>query len=300
MYMYDSWSMTQDEDTQRRGVALVCFEAGDHERPLFDMALVPVACRGLMTSPVKYIVLHHCYSDQRFKFITRMGLKLLPRDFRARNKLHFGTPIECFYTLMGFGISDDILPFNVHGELRLKQHHDHWQMRATQERMILEGKLRPLSQIQHNEEDVYCPQSESSIVVVPSLMDVLMGRGTKVHSHHGNAELHRMVDAAVPEYYEESGTHRAQKTSISQRIVQELKQDIGGRFLKQDPESGVWQVADDEAARLKVSHLFRARRDGVLRDLARRKKKEQASMVAKETKCANFNHASKRAKFDEE
>jgi hypothetical protein len=148
---------------------------------------------------------------------------------------------------MGFGISKNILPSNLFGELKLKQHHDWIRMRATQEKMIQQGTLRSLTQIRQDgsiaqDGNSYHP-SPSSIVVVPSLADILMGRGTRFNFHHGNIELHRMVDAAIPEY---EAARRAQKKAITQRLViQEVKQDTGGRFLKQDAASGVWQATDE-------------------------------------------------------
>lgn len=288
--------MAQDEETQKRGLALICFESGDHERPPFDVRMVPTAVRGIMAIPVRYVVFHHCFSDERYRFILQMGLRLLSQDLRARTKLHFGTPLECMYDLMGFGIMNKTLPFDLHGQPKMKPQLDWIKMRAIQENMIREGKLRALSQIRRFQGDEIggksSHQSQLSVIVVPALVDILLGRGgEKINSHPGNIELHRLVGDVVADY--EAGS-KPQKTAISQSLVQKVKDEIGGRFLKQDPTSRIWLVTDDETARLKISHLFRSRRDVVVK---KKKKfddfdKKKADRPASSTKRVRVSDAS--------
>ena len=103
--------------------------------------------------------------------------------------------------------------------------------------------------------------AKSLVVVIPTTIDVLLGRGARVNAHQGNESLHRMVEKVLSQY--EVGA-RTFKTWLTNSIVEKVKEQ-GGRFIKQDSSEGVWLVVDDDTARLKVSHLFRARREAILK-----------------------------------
>lgn len=177
---------------------------------------------------------------------------MLDRDFRARNKLHLGTRMECVYALNSYGIPAHALPIDVHDEIKVKQHLEFLKMRKHQEAWIQEGRLRKLHD--DEEQNKRIRNSKSCVVVVPAMTDVLLGRGKPIFSHRGNATLHMMVKASLPRY--EACQIRG-KAKVSQSVVDDIKDNYGGRFLKQHSETGIWLVVDDDTARLKVSSLFR-------------------------------------------
>ena len=260
MYLYLQFKMIQDEETQKKGVASIVYDVGDYSRhTTFNAQTIQVAYRVMCHGLVRHPVIHHCYSDDRFKVFLLPALKLFLQETRARNKLHFGALLECTYSLCSFGIPQHVLPFNKHGELSLKPHERFMHSLAVQERLIKEGLLTPPS---HSHS---CGTSEKGeervVVVIPTTMDVLLGRGARVNSHQGNESLHRMVEKVLSQY--EVGA-RTFKTWLTNSIVEKVKEQ-GGRFIKQDSSEGVWLVVDDDTARLKVSHLFRARREAILK-----------------------------------
>lgn len=256
--MYLQFKMIQDEESQKKGVACIVFDIGDHERQIvFCRPALLMAYRAMTYGLARYPVIHHCYSDDRFKMLLLPALQLFLQDIRARNKLHFGAILECTYSLCSFGIPQHVLPFNKQGELSLKTHERFLNSLAAQERMINDGLLKSPTKTPPSSGRV----GYSDIVVIPTSVDVLLGRGARVNAHQGNEALHRMVEKLLVQY--EFGT-RAVKTLRTNGIVDKVK-DLGGRFIKQDPITGVWLVVDDDTARLKVSHLFRARREAVLK-----------------------------------
>lgn len=261
MFFYQSECLLVDEESQRKGCSLIVFSAGDKPKNQSKMLEhIRVAAESVQSHPIRISVIHHCFSDQRFQTIVEFGLKLLHPDFQARNKLHFGAPIECIYTLMGFGIPQHAIPINMHGEIKRKPHVERLKTRKHQEDWINSGRLKLDSA-----EDPVPGDDPRSVIGVPTLRDVLLGRGKPIHTHDGNSELQRLVDEAVPEYEQ---LKKLGKTQLSQKIVRQIKEDYQGRFLKPDTLTGIWLVVDDETARLKVSHLFRARRDTVLAKLS--------------------------------
>ena len=120
-------------------------------------------------------------------------------------------------------------------------------MRSAQEKLLQQQKLK-------------------ACIVLPALVDILLGKGKPIQQHKGNAHLHHLVDSNMSLY--EGYSNNENKTLLTHQLVGEAKA-TGGRFLKQD-EDGVWMEIDDNTARTKVSTLFRARRKMVLDEIARK------------------------------
>eukprot|EP00934_Nitzschia_sp_Nitz4_P003948 Nitzschia sp. Nitz4//scaffold90_size81538//688//2245//NITZ4_005309-RA/size81538-processed-gene-0.29-mRNA-1//1//CDS//3329559981//3938//frame0 len=255
MLFYNTWLSAQDETTQRLGAVLVCFLVGDFTSKPVDTKQISVLAQSLHAAPVKFVVVHNCFNDKRFELFLKLGMPLLNKDSRARTKIHCGAPMECIYGLLGYGIPDQFLPVSMLGEVKKKQHTEFLKARKFKEE---QDRRRGKNNIDGT--------SQEECILLPANTDVLLGRGKPIHSHQGNRALHRLVDEAIPEY---ETCRKSKKTTISQALVQQVKDEFGGRFLKQDPDFGVWWVVDDETARLKVSHLFRARRQSVLDSLAK-------------------------------
>lgn len=323
--MYENWSLIQDEETQRKGATIVIIVNPGRKAEyssssvMVDPEMIPQTNLALLCFPLRYAVVHHCFSDSQWKAVMKLGMQLVNRDIRARNKIHFGAPMECAFELMGFGIPPDCLPVNMHGDVKTKQHVEWIKMRKKQEEMAEQGKLIPLSskgkrgykqeeeeeeekdnamdnvekesngksnsnsngnnEIGDNDVNNNASQSDpTTVIVIPALADILLGRGKPIHSHPGNVRLHQLVDEAIPRY---EACRKLEKTGLTIELVKKIKDD-GGRFLKQEA-SGVWLVTDDEASRNKVSHLFRARRAAVLEQMAkqeqRRKQQQQRQKV---------------------
>ena len=156
-------------------------------------------------------------------------------DFDTNVKKLFsqvGSHSECVLNLQSFGIPTTVLPFTESGEVTTRFHKEFLENRRKQERL----------------------SSQAPRIGVPGRFDVLLGRGKKYDLHMGNVRFRHLIEDCREKYESAS---RNVKTKLSAEIV-EIVHENCGRFLKQD---GVgWVEVEDETARLKVSHAFRAMR----------------------------------------
>mmetsp|Transcript_35087 Transcript_35087/g.84980 ORF Transcript_35087/g.84980 Transcript_35087/m.84980 type:complete len:147 (-) Transcript_35087:1262-1702(-) len=90
---------------------------------------------------------------------------------------------------------------------------------------------------------------------VPSKADVLFGKGAPFQSHLGNIQLRSLVSERYKAYAK--AATKGQKMQITKEIVQTVQQN-SGLFLR--PDGGSWVCVEEEAARQKVSALFRSLR----------------------------------------
>jgi hypothetical protein len=91
-------------------------------------------------------------------------------------------------------------------------------------------------------------------IIVPSPQDIIMGRHWEAQLHRGNVRF-RDIIAKHWEAYDKG--KKSEKTMIARGVVQAITSS-GSRFLKSDGCRYV--IADDMAAREKVSSSFRDRR----------------------------------------
>jgi hypothetical protein len=94
--------------------------------------------------------------------------------------------------------------------------------------------------------------------IVGNPRDILCGRGLHILNHHGNLQLHLLVNK-YRESYRQSRRH--EKSRIIRTIIRETKR-TGARFLKRVTGAGDerWVEVDDKKAYEKVSHALRLQR----------------------------------------
>jgi len=96
--------------------------------------------------------------------------------------------------------------------------------------------------------------------IVPERFDILCGREKITHLHIGNKVFRRIVEWNRERY--QTATLREDKTRMTVELVERLRKlRPGGRFLKQDTDTGEWFEVGDEYAREKVSHALRSAKD---------------------------------------
>ena len=83
--------------------------------------------------------------------------------------------------------------------------------------------------------------------------DVLFARGGLTNHHPGNKRLRELVKEFKNKYDQ---SNKRVKTQISQYIVDKIKGE-GGRFLKRDEKSKLWNVVQNNEARRKASQSLR-------------------------------------------
>lgn len=96
-------------------------------------------------------------------------------------------------------------------------------------------------------------------IVVGNPKDVLCGRGLHILNHHGNLQLHLLVNK-YKKHYQDS--RRREKSRIILNIIREIK-GTGARFLKRVEGEGSdsWAEVDDKKAYEKVSHALRLQKN---------------------------------------
>jgi hypothetical protein len=97
-----------------------------------------------------------------------------------------------------------------------------------------------------------CQCRKSSAEVVPTINDVLLGRGGKSNNHLGNRRYRQARDDIQPRYM---AAIKKMKTGICRELVNQVY-SWNGRFL-QKHERGHWYVATDKKAMAKSSQVLR-------------------------------------------
>jgi len=98
---------------------------------------------------------------------------------------------------------------------------------------------------------------EGGQIQFPNKNDVLSGRGGRINNHEGNGNVYfRKLVAGVKVTY--ISKRKLDKAWIAADIVDQIRKlDPPGRFLKEDPGSGLWQEVGDERARRKTGQALR-------------------------------------------
>jgi hypothetical protein len=92
------------------------------------------------------------------------------------------------------------------------------------------------------------------VPTVPTMKDVLLGRGGHAGHHQGN-KYYRKVKGAMQFRYL-AATTVTEKMRISQELV-DIVLGRGGRFLKHDKLMGIWYEITNDMARLKAGQALR-------------------------------------------
>ena len=193
-----------------------------------------------------------------------------------------GTHVEVHYRLMARGIPSTAIPIDPSGQVRTELYLDHWV--STQRALeaadktidigdMSEDPFQPLELVDYPDDidiELIVPldfddtsenkcdkQVDEHKVLIPGRFDVIFGRGKKYQNHTGNVRFRHIVDMHGEEY---EGSCKYQKANIVEKVKRIIKESPG-LFLRQSPDSGIWEEVDcpDEVEK-KISHAFRARR----------------------------------------
>jgi len=282
---YMAMSVVQDEEIQRRGVVIVGFGFGEAKfvanRPL-------EYTRSWEAIPARVVALHSCRNS--CNQITNLILcNIMKSRMMSRFRMHVGTPMECMYTLMTFGIPRDAIPATDCGVVDLAGHHAMLAVMKRREEVFREqltnqniSKSLPLARHSHKAlgdraivvlggastgDDTGSLEEQTleindgvthlgGTILVPGPMDILMGRGRHPKSRPGALRMHHLVLQHRVAY--DSAKSRLEKTAITKSVLLQLKA-LGCRFLH-ETKSGYYVETDDVAAREKISHGFRNQR----------------------------------------
>eukprot|EP00934_Nitzschia_sp_Nitz4_P003395 Nitzschia sp. Nitz4//scaffold132_size63325//47671//49446//NITZ4_006296-RA/size63325-augustus-gene-0.4-mRNA-1//1//CDS//3329535332//3385//frame0 len=111
-----------DKHLQRAGLVCVSYNVG--EKAFKEQVHISSSMLGAMSCmSLKVRALHVCYDDPNTNWIYYLLTSAMELNFLCRYKSHFGSPLECTYNLMTFGIPLGTIPLTPEGRLDETIHH---------------------------------------------------------------------------------------------------------------------------------------------------------------------------------
>jgi hypothetical protein len=252
---YSFWCIIEDETNQKMGFVSIVYCLGQEERDINSEKRKSVSecTKVTLCVPLRLEVTHFCMNKTGLHFSMSIATKAAGLFDRVRIRVHFGSPLECAYALLSFGLPGSFLPFTEEGDLKT-DNHKKWLLRRI-------AKEKELHQV-----------GVFSGIDLPSRNDVLFGQGKPTQQHPGNQRLQELCEIFLDEYNQ---GERKNKTLVARRIVQEILHPsdslgrighggVPGRFLKRrdgKSKSGWWEEETDNDVLIeKVRNAFRTLR----------------------------------------
>jgi len=114
------------------------------------------------------------------------------------------------------------------------------------------------SESKTTDEEKTAHDARSTYVDEVTDLDVLCGRGGRSNHWPGNKRYRRVVSEMKERYKTSEG--RKSKTGLSRSIVEHVLQ-YGGRFVKEEEDTGRYYVLSKTEARIKTSQALRESKD---------------------------------------
>jgi hypothetical protein len=80
----------EDEETQRNGIVMVCYNVGPFDNDLIDRDFFWTGCSLFRWLPVHVPGMHYCFSDAKIRVVTSLVVFGLPPKERSRLRFHDG------------------------------------------------------------------------------------------------------------------------------------------------------------------------------------------------------------------
>ena len=269
LYFFFMQYMGNQEHCQRNGVLCCEYMVGIKIEQLLSTnrrERNPLFLRVLASMPVRLNALHVCFDDPRIRTLFSLLTSVIEGKLLCRLQSHFGTDLECMYSMLSFGIPPGTLPIAGDGSV-ITRDHEEWLRNA-------KALCPPFGNVanrsldftgeDHNENlfldnftlfedlsDEFAPVANDG----PSPDDVLMGRGKHGKNWPGNQRLKKVVEHRWDAY---RGSTREGKVRISQSIYDDFVAS-GSRFLvpKKDSQPEGWVDMPRKEVCVRISHLFR-------------------------------------------
>lgn len=269
--------MGNQDYCQRKGILCCEYMVGTRIEQLVgtNRARIPLFLRVMASMPVRLNALHVCFDDARIRTLLYLATAVVERRLLCRLQTHFGTDMECMYSMLAFGIPQGTLPIRANGSLDTRDHME-WMDAISGDPYIGKQRGCGLDMQTHRALDL-APADEvaeqylmDNIHLIagllddddgtpadddPSPNDVLMGRGRRGMTWPGNLKLKKVVELRWNEYQK---TNREGKIRITQAIYDDFISS-GSRFLipGKDHQPGGWIVMPRKDVCARISHLFR-------------------------------------------
>jgi len=184
--------------------------------------------------PIKLSAFHLHYDTLRWQPAASLVQMTVSKFARLRLRTYCSSFLESKYHLNTFGISSDAFAVR-----------DDCSTDTARLEIFISGRLQ--HEIMHN-------YAETG-VEVPTVVDVLLGRGKSYQAHPGNINFLAIVDRFRSQY---EGGGKAEK----RRIVDQVNSIIisqGGRFLRIADSGDDWDLMSESEAFRKIRNAFRTK-----------------------------------------
>jgi len=294
---YTFMSMMESEEAQKAGVVVIFYTVG--QKVDSDGSSVAAQGKHVLNLPVHFAAIQVCVDDYKQYILLRAFFQIVPAQFAAKVRVHFGTHLECQYTLRGYGIPNGSIPISQSDcSLQLYNHMLWYNQREAIDRMreAATTEPSPLS----NESSASGPKDEMSLGIPLDQMDndvfsldpfdesnlscssPSKPQATTVTAMRAVSPTHaispRSTDILFGQSHKshpgnlhfhevltqhvsdyEAASGRQKKIEFAEHLVQHIKAS-GSRFLMYDKALMEWVEVPDTKARNKVSKTIRNRR----------------------------------------
>jgi len=223
--------MSEDEETQKRGVVVIAVQMGAVDSSRVDPEMVRELPRLEKWLPLRASACHICTDHPITSILWRAVIMGVSHEARVRHRLHFGTYTEIKYSLLGYGIPVDVFPVSDSGVIKKTNFH-RWISKhvAREATLIRTGTFYGID--------------------MPTVKDVLSGTGEPIQQHPGNILLGVLVASYLDEYI---AAKSERKTFVDK--VHGMVKESSGRFLSQG-DDGWWREMSVADAKEKVRTAF--------------------------------------------
>jgi hypothetical protein len=215
-------------DSETRGVVMINYSVGQFR----DTSVHGLVENVKLTFAMPFFLsgIHLCFDHQSDILLGKSGLSLVSPQVAARTKIHYGSHLECQYSLGTFGISATVLPLDITQTDSILAYQLSWYQDCLEKETAYDDQGKPTP----NENDVLC-------------------LGRKVNSR-GNERLLHM--ASLHQDWYNAGDAKERKILVD--LMMESIRKKGGRFLKPDggDRLNLKELPVDEI-REKIAQMFR-------------------------------------------
>jgi hypothetical protein len=285
---YILMSALDSEESQKLGATFISYGVGNFPDCQLRNGAAALASMAFVL-PLHIAGVHICCNNYGRYSLLSAAIYLFPLEHRARLRVHFGSAVECLYSLASFGIPRQVLPFSPSFEPTIQDHlkwcdamemesDRHTEIVGHDDAVMARVDLPPLAAMPASVANItpsyaaipmeyllptpfqpiiHIRREEfnsNAAVLIPNENDVLFGQGHG--DHKGNQRLNGLINGIEDVY---DGLRKEEKIQYSKRVVKQM-QESGARFLKLDEVSGLWAVAIQAEAHKRVSKAFGNRR----------------------------------------
>eukprot|EP00536_Pseudo-nitzschia_multiseries_P013394 jgi/Psemu1/211550/e_gw1.571.37.1 len=193
IFLYMSFVLSLDVETQRRGVVmLLWFDRMRTKNPMPFAEKWSAGIKAHSAAMVRCSALHICSPETKgFRLQWSILLLMISANNRVKVKIHNGERIELRYLLNGYGISTDTLPVSWTGTIKAS------------DIAYLKQWMRTRDYL----EDPSNRNDPSAPIECPDLNHVIFKKGTSTIHHPGNVRFRSMIQSRYE--YELSRKNRA-------------------------------------------------------------------------------------------